>query len=93
MQCNIAYYIYICLCLSEAYLPYYDGQKHINFSICLKIQGIDRSYPFLAPPAERQQSFSNTESSVVDVNFSLKMLISQKGPFLCRKGQVWIFSL
>ena len=45
---------------------------------------------FLAPPAERQRSFSNADSSVVRrlssvvvvfvVNFSLKMLISQKLP-------------
>ena len=34
--------------------------------------------PFLAPPAERQRSFSNAESSVVVVNFSIKSLISQK---------------
>ena len=32
---------------------------------------------FLAPPAERQWSFSNAELSVV-VNFSLKIFISQK---------------
>ena len=42
---------------------------------------------FLAPPAERQRSFSNADSSVVRrrpssvvVNFSLKILISQKLP-------------
>ena len=34
-------------------------------------------YTFLAPPAERQRSFSNADSSVV-VNFSIKSLISQK---------------
>ena len=40
--------------------------------------------PFLAPPAERQRSFSNADSSVVRrcpssvVNFSIKSLISQK---------------
>ena len=45
--------------------------------------------PFLAPPAERQRSFSNADSSVVVVrrpssssssvvNFSIKSLISQK---------------
>ena len=34
----------------------------------------------LAPPAERQRSFSNIDSSVVVVNFSLKRLISQKWP-------------
>ena len=41
---------------------------------------------FLAPPAERQRSFSNADSSVVVVvcssssvvNFSIKSLISQK---------------
>ena len=33
---------------------------------------------FLAHPAERQRSFSNAELSVVVVNFSLKILISQK---------------
>ena len=42
---------------------------------------------FLAPPAERQRSFSNADSSVVRrpsvvrpsvVNFSIKSLISQK---------------
>ena len=39
---------------------------------------------FLAPPAERQRSFSNAELSVVRrpssvvVNFSLKIFISQK---------------
>ena len=54
---------------------------------CLKCPRI-----FLAPPAERQRSFSNADSSVVRrrrlssssvvvvVNFSLKMLISQKLP-------------
>ena len=43
--------------------------------------------PFLAPPAERQRSFSNADSSGVCqrlsasvVNFSLKKLISQKRP-------------
>ena len=41
---------------------------------------------FLAPPAERQRSFSNARfvrrpsSSVVVVNFSLKIIISQKLP-------------
>ena len=33
---------------------------------------------FLAPPAKRQRSFSNVELSVVVVNFSLKIFISQK---------------
>ena len=46
-------------------------------------------FPFLAPPAEWQRSFSNADSSVVVcrrrlsssvVNFSLKWLISQKWP-------------
>ena len=45
---------------------------------------------FLAPPAERQRSFSNAELSVVRrrhpssvvVNFSLKIFISQKRGFL-----------
>ena len=44
------------------------------------------SYLFLAPPAERQRSFSNADSSVCRrrpssssvVNFSIKSLISQK---------------
>ena len=44
------------------------------------------SVRFLAPPAERQRSFSNADSSVVRrrrrrpsvVNFSIKSLISQK---------------
>ena len=34
----------------------------------------------LAPPAEWQRSFSNADSSVVVVNFSLKWLISQIWP-------------
>ena len=42
--------------------------------------GLDRPTEFLAPPAEWQRSFSNADSSVVVVNFSLKWLISQKWP-------------
>ena len=59
----------------------------VNFSLEILIS---QKLPdnFLAPPAERQRSFSNADScvvrrrrlssSVVVVNFSLKMLISQK---------------
>ena len=45
---------------------------------------LGKSTLFLAPPAERQRSFSNADSSVVRrrpssvVNFSIKSLISQK---------------
>ena len=58
----------------------------------LELDLISLSVNFLAPPAERQRSFSNADSSVVRrrrlssvvvvvvVNFSLKMLISQKLP-------------
>ena len=35
---------------------------------------------FLAPPAGRHRSFSNADSSVCGLNFSIKILISQKRP-------------
>ena len=65
----------------------------IGFKICLHEMSEELFadiFGFLAPPAERQRSFSNADSSVVRrrrrlssvvvVNFSLKMLISQKLP-------------
>ena len=57
------------------------GQRR-NFADFGKMVTI--SQDILAPPAGRQRSFSNADSSVVvvvgGVNFSLKMLISLKHP-------------
>ena len=55
-----------------------------NVQTDLELDLISLLVNFLAPPAERQRSFSNADSSVVVVvvvvNFSLKILISQKLP-------------
>ena len=59
----------------------------VKLFLCRDLQHIGFAQLLLAPPAERQRSFSNADSSVVRrpsvvrpsvVNFSIKSLISQK---------------
>ena len=80
--------------LAEMLWSFSDADLSIHLSIFVSFKlflNLSTSLFFLAPPAERQRSFSNADSSVVRrpsssvvrrpssvVNFSIKSLISQK---------------
>ena len=81
----------VCPSVRHIKLSHFNSETHCcifsKLQVCAPCHGCVL-YSFLAPPAERQRSFSNTDSSVVrrrpssvvGVNFSLKILISQKLP-------------
>ena len=98
VACEIYTYIYISSCSFNGYflidgynftpIPFIQSD-FIRFNDPKSMSCLFRvAEQFLAPPAERQRSFSNADSSVVRrpssvrpssvVNFSIKSLISQK---------------
>ena len=78
----ITYFLYLLSCHTlwryDVLLTWHTFWWHTLWASWHIFDGITYFAYFLAPPAERQRSFSNADSSVVGVNFSLKMLIYQK---------------